>query len=76
MGIEHRMKDETDDNYWKCPHCGVVEELQGCKASQFDMGMPKDNAIECSECGDKSEPHDNMATWEDFWVYCQSLKHL
>tara|TARA_R110000822_G_scaffold62559_1_gene154172 strand:- start:6679 stop:6888 length:210 start_codon:yes stop_codon:yes gene_type:complete len=69
MGIEHRMKDETDDNYWKCPHCGAVEEL-------FEKDLPKDQRVECSECGDKSEPHDNMVTWEDFWVYCQSLKDV
>jgi hypothetical protein len=67
MGIEHRMKDEADDNFWKCPHCGFVEEFPY---------TPKEAKIECNECGDKSDPHDNMATWEDFWVYCQSLKHL
>jgi DNA-directed RNA polymerase subunit RPC12/RpoP len=62
------MKDETDDNFWKCPHCGAVEE--------FDLDMPKSTRIECSECGDKSEPHSNLAMWEDFWVYCQSLKDV
>jgi len=35
MGIEHRMKDEEEDNFWKCPFCGAVEE--------FDADMPKDN---------------------------------
>jgi len=68
MGIEHRMKDEDDNNFWKCPHCGAVEE--------FDTDMPKTNRVKCSECGDKSEPHSNLATWEDFWVYCQSLKDI
>lgn len=68
MGIEHRMKDEADDNFWKCPHCGAVEE--------FDMDMPKSQRVECSECGDKSEPHECLAAWEDFWVYCQSLKDI
>lgn len=68
MGIEHRMKDETDDNFWKCPHCGAVEE--------FDPNMPKEYEVICNECGDVAEPHECLATWEDFWVYCQSLKDI
>lgn len=69
MGIEHRMKDEEDDNFWKCPHCGAVEEL-------FENELSKDQKVECSECGDKSVPHDYPATWDDFWIYCQSLKDI
>lgn len=68
MGIEHRMKDETDDNFWKCPFCGAVEE--------FNPDMPKSRKVTCSECEDESAPHENLATWEDFWVYCQSLKDI
>ena len=56
------------EKFYKCPECGAVEE--------FDMDMPKSQRVECSECNDKSEPHQNLATWEDFWVYCQSLKDI
>lgn len=62
------LKDSETSGHWKCPFCGCVEE--------FDADMPKDNKVECSECGDKAEPHHHVATWKDFWVYCQSLKNI
>jgi hypothetical protein len=68
MGIEHRMKDETNDSFWKCPFCNAVSEL----LPEF----PKGKRLKCLECEQKCCPHDNPATWEDFWVYCQSLKHI
>lgn len=68
MGIEHRMKDEQDDVFWKCPECGCVEELA--------KSMPNTKPIECAECGEESVPKDNLATWEDFWEYCRSLKDI
>lgn len=68
MGIEHRIKEKQDDNFWKCPHCGCIEELA--------TSLPKNIAIECSECEEKAIPHDHPATWEDFWRYCQSLKDV
>lgn len=68
MGIEHRMKDEADDNFWKCPHCGCVEE--------FATSISNTQSAECSECNEESVLYDHLATWEDFWVYCQSLKGI
>ena len=61
MGIEHRMKDESDTEYWKCPHCNAVGELETATSL-------------CVECGEGVEPHESPATWLEFWEYCNSLK--
>lgn len=57
-----------NDLLWKCPHCECVDE--------FNEDMPKDFLVTCGECGDKSAPHDNIVTWEEFWGYCRSLKDI
>jgi hypothetical protein len=46
MGIEHRMKDEDDDNFWKCPHCGAVEEFDAVQAAASQWISVKDRLPE------------------------------
>lgn len=61
MGIEHRMKDEVEADYWKCLQCGAVNELIA-------------DTDHCPECGEPNNNHYYPATWQDFWEYCQRLK--
>lgn len=65
MGIEHRIKEECE-TFWKCVHCSAVQSL--------DCDEPKEHDVICGECGDASPARQGLATWGDFWLYCQGLK--
>lgn len=65
MGIEHSFK-ESDDSFARCPSCKCVTE--------FDTNMPLDHMVKCSECEEPYAPHHNLASWQEFWAYCQGLK--
>jgi len=53
--------------FWKCPDCDCVQNLKA--------GGNGETQERCDDCEEMYFPADHLVSWEDFWRYCQELKH-
>jgi len=56
----------TSDRFWACPACGCVNTVL--------EEMPVDDLQTCENCEDMFLPSAYEATWEEFSVWCRSMK--
>jgi hypothetical protein len=58
---------QQSERYFKCPECGAVAVVdEDIEPGEFET---------CLECDEEIDPRTNPAIREEFWAYCQKLKH-